>query len=69
MRTGFALAWLSLTPTPPLGSAVIVELTLNDNVVHTFDSPERRAYEQLIRKALRLPNQPALLLLHRLLGL
>jgi hypothetical protein len=39
-------------------------MTLNDRVVHSFDSPDRRAYEQLVRKALRLPSRPAVLLLH-----
>lgn len=48
-----------------LWPAVVVELTLNDRVMHGFDNTERRAYEQLIRKALRLPGPPALLLLHR----
>lgn len=43
---------------------VVVEMTLNDRVVHSFDSPDRRAYEQLVRKALRLPSRPAVLLLH-----
>jgi hypothetical protein len=42
-----------------MNASVVVELTLNDRVAHTFDAPERRAYEQLLRKALRVPGAAA----------
>lgn len=49
-----------MLPARPPIATVVVELTLNDRVAHTFDAPERRAYEQLLRKALRLPGAPPL---------
>ncbi|KAL4854367.1 hypothetical protein ACK3TF_004885 [Chlorella vulgaris] len=43
---------------------VVVEYTKNENCTAEFDSFERREYEQLLRRVLRLPSQPAVVLLH-----
>ncbi|KAL4854370.1 hypothetical protein ACK3TF_004888 [Chlorella vulgaris] len=43
---------------------VVVEYTMNENRTAEFDSLERREYEQLLRRVLRLPGQPAVVLLH-----
>ena len=43
---------------------VILEFSINDAQDAPFTSPERRAYEQLVRALLRLPGRPALLQLH-----
>lgn len=49
-----------------IAHAQIVEYAHND--IHasqaTMDTAERRAYERLLRKLLKLPNRPAVILLH-----
>jgi len=51
-----------LSPLPPL--AVTLEFTVNERVDAPYPSPERRAYEQLIRRLLRRAAPPAVLVLH-----
>jgi len=43
---------------------VILEFAVNDKADAEFNSPPRRAYEQLVRKLLQLPSKPAVVLLH-----
>lgn len=43
---------------------VVIEFTINDPRDTTYADPERRAYEQLVRKLMALPGRPALLQLH-----
>jgi hypothetical protein len=48
----------------PGADLVVVEFTYNEPEDEPFDSPPRRGYEELLRKLLRLPGQPAVLMLH-----
>lgn len=41
-----------------------VEFAINDKADVPLNSPQRKAYEQLIRRLLALPGQPAVVLLH-----
>ncbi|KAL4423959.1 hypothetical protein ABPG75_001260 [Micractinium tetrahymenae] len=43
---------------------VTLEFAINDKADVPFASPHRKAYEQLIRRLLALPGQPAVVLLH-----
>lgn len=43
---------------------VVLEFTANEPSSEPVASPPRRGYERLIRKLLRLPGRPAVLLLH-----
>lgn len=45
-------------------SLVVLEFAINDPADADIGSPQRRGFELLVRKLLRLPQQPALLLLH-----
>lgn len=44
--------------------AVTLEFAINDKVDVPLNSPQRKAYEQLIRRLLALPGRPAVVLLH-----
>lgn len=43
---------------------MVLEFTMNENADVPFTEPQRRGYEQLLRKLLRMPGPPALLQLH-----
>jgi hypothetical protein len=43
---------------------VVVEFTFNEEANLPYTSPSRRGFEQLLRKLLRLPNSPAIIMLH-----
>lgn len=43
---------------------VTLEFTVNESPKAPYTSPERRSYEQLIRRLLKLPGRPAVMLLH-----
>jgi hypothetical protein len=47
-----------------LCGAVSLEFTVNEKSNAPYTSPERRSYEQLIRRLLKLPGRPAIMLLH-----
>lgn len=50
----------------PAAAAAVqtLEFTWNDEKAGGYDRPSRRAFEQLLRLLLRLPEPPALVLLH-----
>ncbi len=48
----------------PASRAVTLEFAINDKADAPWASPQRKAYEQLIRRLLALPGRPAVLLLH-----
>lgn len=41
----------------------MVETAVNDAFQSPIDGPDRRAFEQLLRKVLRLPSRPAVAVL------
>lgn len=43
---------------------ITVELTYNEHPSLPYSSPDRKGFEALLRKLLRLPGSPAVLLLH-----
>jgi len=43
---------------------VTLEFTINENANAPYPSPDRRAYEQLIRRLLHFPTPPAVLMVH-----
>ena len=45
-----------------------VEFAVNDGWEDKLDSPNRRAYERLLRKLLELPNRPAVVLIQTFRG-
>lgn len=51
---------------PPLQDAdlITVELTYNEHPNLPFTSSDRKGFEQLLRKLLRMPKAPAIVLLH-----
>ena len=49
---------------PPDADLVVLEFTYNDQKDGGYSKPSRRAFEQLLRRLLRLPSPPAVALLH-----
>ncbi|PSC72893.1 photosystem II reaction cent isoform B [Micractinium conductrix] len=49
---------------PPDADLLVAEFTFNEPADIPFTSPQRRAFEQLLRKLARLPGQPAVVVLH-----
>lgn len=43
---------------------LVLDFTFNEAPDLPYTSPSRRGFEQLLRKLLRLPNSPAVVLLH-----
>lgn len=49
---------------PPDADLVVAEFTFNEPGDQPFASPQRRGFEQLLRKLARLPGAPAVVVLH-----
>ncbi|KAL4440672.1 hypothetical protein ABPG77_000381 [Micractinium sp. CCAP 211/92] len=49
---------------PPDADLVVAEFTFNEPGDQPFTSPQRRGFEQLLRKLARLPGAPAVVVLH-----
>ena len=49
---------------PQDADIVVLEFTANDKRDAPYADPERKGYEQLVRKLLNMPGRPALLQLH-----
>ena len=49
---------------PAGADLVVVEFTFNEHSAVPFPHPTRRGFEQLLRKLLRLPASPAVIVLH-----
>ncbi|GAB4813470.1 hypothetical protein N2152v2_000516 [Parachlorella kessleri] len=51
-----------MPPTPP--DMVVLEFTFNEPPELPYDHPHRRGFEKLLRKVLRLPSRPLVVVLH-----
>lgn len=49
----------------PDADLVVIEFTYNEPHDKEYDSPQRRGFEQLLRKVLDLPGAPAVIMLHQ----